>query len=190
MLGWRLSQLLKRENTPPDVAFIGYPPIEIAAVMTRWLTQKNVPCMLDVKDQWPTIFIDALPQLLQPVGATSRQDPDDAGRWWGEQGIQADRTSRFIFAGSHSVAFDVNPICAAAKLLQHQATLVLFVICGDGLKSKLSREKALTGVQSILKNINAPADVIVLAERKQALRPRPPPGSDRIVTSRDGNPFA
>ena len=81
MLGWRLSQLLKRENTPPDVAFIGYPPIEIAAVMTRWLTQKNVPCMLDVKDQWPTIFIDALPQLLQPVGATSRQDPDDAGRW-------------------------------------------------------------------------------------------------------------
>ena len=174
MLGWRLGQLLKRENKPPDVAFIGYPLIEIAAVMTKWLAKKNVRCTLDVKDQWPTIFIDALPKLLQPVGTTSRQELDDAGRWWGEQGIQADRTSRFIFVGSHSVAFDVNSICAAAKLLQHQETPVQFAICGDGLKSKLWREKALAGVQCILKNINAPADIIVLAERKQALTPRPP----------------
>lgn len=54
----------------------------------------------------------------------------------------------------------------------------------------LSRQKALSGVQKILKDINAPFDVIKLAERTQALVPRPPPGGDRIVTSRDGNPFA
>lgn len=53
----------------------------------------------------------------------------------------------------------------------------------------LSRQKALSGVQKILKDINAPFDVIKLAERTQALVPRPPPGGDRIVTSRDGNPF-
>jgi len=54
----------------------------------------------------------------------------------------------------------------------------------------LSREKALTGVQKILQDIKAPDDVLRLAQRKQALVPRPPPGGDRIVTSRDGNPFA
>ncbi len=54
----------------------------------------------------------------------------------------------------------------------------------------LSRERALAGVQSILKSVDAPADVLVLALRQQSLVPRPPPGGDRIVTSRDGNPFA
>lgn len=54
----------------------------------------------------------------------------------------------------------------------------------------LSRERALAGVQSILKSVDAPADVLVLALRQQSLVPSPPPGGDRIVTSRDGNPFA
>lgn len=54
----------------------------------------------------------------------------------------------------------------------------------------LSREKALAGVQKILRDINAPNDVLQLAKRQHALVPRPPPGGDRIVTSRDGNPFA
>lgn len=53
----------------------------------------------------------------------------------------------------------------------------------------LSREKALAGVQSILKGINAPTDMLILALRQQTLVPRPPPGGDHIVTSRDGNPF-
>ncbi|WP_255022180.1 sugar transferase [Cyanobium sp. L1E-Cus] len=53
-----------------------------------------------------------------------------------------------------------------------------------------SREKALLGVHEILRSINAPEHVIWIAQRRQALVPTPPPGSDRIVTSRDGNPFA
>lgn len=53
-----------------------------------------------------------------------------------------------------------------------------------------SREKALAGIQKILIIINVPDDILLLAQRRQALVPRPPPGGDRIVTSRDGNPFA
>ncbi len=53
----------------------------------------------------------------------------------------------------------------------------------------LSRQKALFGIQKILRNINAPDEILELAKRRQALVPRPPPGGDRIVTSRDGNPF-
>jgi glycosyltransferase involved in cell wall biosynthesis len=66
VLARNLAKELSKEAFPPDVAFIGYPPIETAAVMTRWLAIRGIPCMLDVKDQWPSIFIDALPVPLRP----------------------------------------------------------------------------------------------------------------------------
>lgn len=65
-MAWNLSKLLKEEKTTPDVAFIGYPPIETAAVMSRWLKKRGVPTLLDVKDLWPSILVDAFPRILQP----------------------------------------------------------------------------------------------------------------------------
>jgi glycosyltransferase involved in cell wall biosynthesis len=55
---------LKNQN-PPDVAFIGYPPIETAWVMTNWLSRKSVPSLLDVKDAWPDVLLRAFPTKLQ-----------------------------------------------------------------------------------------------------------------------------
>jgi glycosyltransferase involved in cell wall biosynthesis len=68
ILAINLKKQLQQEKTQPDVAFIGYPPIEAAAVMTRWLTLRGIPSLLDVKDQWPSIFVEALPRSLQPIG--------------------------------------------------------------------------------------------------------------------------
>lgn len=68
LLAINLKKALKQETKLPDVAFIGYPPIESAAVMTKWLSARSVPCMLDIKDQWPNIFVDALPKSLRPLG--------------------------------------------------------------------------------------------------------------------------
>jgi glycosyltransferase involved in cell wall biosynthesis len=68
VLARNLAKELSKETLAPDVAFIGYPPIEAAAVMTRWLATRGIPCMLDVKDQWPNIFVDALPSPLRPFG--------------------------------------------------------------------------------------------------------------------------
>jgi glycosyltransferase involved in cell wall biosynthesis len=66
-LAWNLKKLLKKEKSVPDIAFIGYPPIETAAVMSKWLKARSVPMILDVKDLWPSMFIDALPSLLKPL---------------------------------------------------------------------------------------------------------------------------
>jgi lipopolysaccharide/colanic/teichoic acid biosynthesis glycosyltransferase len=74
--------------------------------------------------------------------------------------------------------------------IENQSLLLDIKLCFLTVIAILSREKALAGVQKILKDINAPSDVLHLAQRTQALVPRPPPGGDRIVTSRDGNPFA
>jgi len=69
LLAMNLKKVLNAEKNLPDVAFIGYPPIESAAILTRWLKCRGVKSVLDVKDQWPSIFIDTLPTLLRPVGS-------------------------------------------------------------------------------------------------------------------------
>jgi lipopolysaccharide/colanic/teichoic acid biosynthesis glycosyltransferase len=73
--------------------------------------------------------------------------------------------------------------------IENQSLWLDIRLCVLTVVSILSREKALDGVQKILISINAPKDVLQLAQRKQPLMPLPPPGGDRIVTSRDGNPF-
>ena len=69
VLGRNLSLLLQSEKEFPDVAFIGYPPIETALVMVSWLKKHNIPAMLDVKDQWPSMFVELAPKILRPVFA-------------------------------------------------------------------------------------------------------------------------
>lgn len=67
-LAWRLQKLLKSERSSlPDVAFVGYPPIETAFVMLSWLKRKNIPSVIDVKDQWPSLFLEAFPKIIRPI---------------------------------------------------------------------------------------------------------------------------
>ena len=51
----------------PDVVFVGYPPIEAAAVLLRWAKERGIPTMVDVKDQWPSVFVEAFPRPLRPL---------------------------------------------------------------------------------------------------------------------------
>jgi len=69
ILAWNLRSQLRREKELPDIAFIGYPPIETAAVMVRWLDQHCVPTMMDIKDQWPTLLVDSVPARFKPISA-------------------------------------------------------------------------------------------------------------------------
>lgn len=67
-LAHNLKRMLIKESSLPDVAFVGYPPIESAVVMTNWLSSRGVPSLLDVKDQWPSIFLEAMPVSLRKFG--------------------------------------------------------------------------------------------------------------------------
>lgn len=53
----------------------------------------------------------------------------------------------------------------------------------------VSRRRALKGVQRLLAAQGAGMELVTLAGRRDGLVPSVPPGGDRIVTSRDGNPF-
>lgn len=222
VLAWNLAKELSTETDVPDVAFIAYPPIETAAVMTRWLATRGIPCMLDVKDQWPSIFIDALPiplrslgrialmpyfyyarrsfrdatavssmannflqwsvdfagrviseldkvvPLTTSTGQVSNAELEEAGRWWDQQGVKADGTFRVCFVGSHSRAFDIEPVCKAAKVTSQSEKPIQFVLCGDGEESSAWKSE-MDG----LSNVSFPgwvdrAKVEVLAVRSSA----------------------
>lgn len=51
----------------PDVAFIGYPPIETAWVSSKWFKKRGVPYILDVKDEWPHIILREFPNQIKPL---------------------------------------------------------------------------------------------------------------------------
>jgi glycosyltransferase involved in cell wall biosynthesis len=66
-LAFNLHFALKKSELP-DVAFIGYPPIETAWVMSKFLKKRNIPIILDVKDMWPEVFLRALPKYARNIG--------------------------------------------------------------------------------------------------------------------------
>ena len=66
-LAFKLNFAIKKVKLP-DIAFIGYPPIEIAWIMSRFLKKNNVPFILDVKDMWPEVFLRAVPKYAKVFG--------------------------------------------------------------------------------------------------------------------------
>jgi len=49
----------------------------------------------------------------------------------------------------------------------------------------LNRERALSGVQSILERLGADAELCRISRREEELQPHPPPGSTEIISSRE-----
>jgi len=66
LLGRNLKRVLSKQTEKPDVAFVGFPPIEFAYEAAEWLKKNKLPFMLDVKDQWPDIFISRVPKIFKP----------------------------------------------------------------------------------------------------------------------------
>ena len=69
-MGKNLKTLLNKvsEAEFPDLIFIGYPPIEVAYHLANWAEVRNIPYLLDAKDQWPDYFVDKLPSSLRFIG--------------------------------------------------------------------------------------------------------------------------
>jgi len=68
IMAYNLKKFLDHTLETPDAVFIGYPPIEISYVMSRWLKKKGIPFILDIKDQWPDFILDAFPYLIKVFG--------------------------------------------------------------------------------------------------------------------------
>ena len=60
-------------------------------------------------------------------------------------------------------------------------------LCWLTVVAIFSRSTALHGLHKLLMQLGAEKAMLELVLRKSPLTPRPPPGSERVVTSRDGN---
>lgn len=72
--------------------------------------------------------------------------------------------------------------------IDHSSLWLDIRLCFYTVIAILSKEKALKGVCSILKSMDAEESLVLLAKRSEPLKPMLPPGGVKIVTSRDGNP--
>ena len=64
--GYRMGHTAKKMGVP-DAAFIGYPPIEAAWFMSKLCKKLSVPYILDVKDAWPHVIVEAFPKPIRQV---------------------------------------------------------------------------------------------------------------------------
>ena len=68
VLAASLNIFLKlKKDFHPDKIFLGFPPIFTSFIFVKWAIKKNIPLMLDVKDKWPELFIEAFPTLIKPI---------------------------------------------------------------------------------------------------------------------------
>jgi lipopolysaccharide/colanic/teichoic acid biosynthesis glycosyltransferase len=72
--------------------------------------------------------------------------------------------------------------------IAHRSLLLDIRLCWLTAVAILSRERALSGIRYLLESLDAPQPLLELAARKVPLTPKPPPGAQTIITSRDGNP--
>jgi len=68
--------------------------------------------------------------------------------------------------------------------VKHQSFMLDCALLLLTLLALASRERALWGVNKLLKRLDAPVDVVRVSERKDVLVPSPPPGADTVVVSR------
>ena len=71
--------------------------------------------------------------------------------------------------------------------IQHRSSLLDVYLCLLTLLAIVSRRRALRTLGSLLTLLGAPPELKRLASRSSPLVPTPPPGTDRVVTSRDGS---
>jgi glycosyltransferase involved in cell wall biosynthesis len=56
-----------RREQPPDVIHCAFPTIELAYEVAMYAREHDVPWVIDARDMWPDIFVDAVPRLLRPL---------------------------------------------------------------------------------------------------------------------------
>ncbi len=95
-----------------------------------------------------------------------------------------------ILEGSDNPDIDYNQLIRPWKsrlclvYVEHQSFFLDLALIFLTIIAIFSRARALLGVNKLLELVKAPSDVIQVAKRQNNLTPFPPPGSDKIVTSR------
>lgn len=59
--------LMASDEKKPDIILAALPTVEFALAATQYGRQHNVPVILDLRDMWPDIMVEAMPTALRPL---------------------------------------------------------------------------------------------------------------------------
>lgn len=109
LIARKFARAAAAESMIPDVIVAGLPTIELSLEAVRYGRARGVPVVVDARDMWPDIFVDAAPKPARPVarlllrplfgqarqafaGATAIIGPTDGFVVWGLQRAGRERT--------------------------------------------------------------------------------------------------
>jgi len=154
LLDYRLVARKFRDQAPheprPDVIVTAMPGYDMVGEAVRYGWAHDVPVMVDVRDQWPEIFADPLPPLLQPLGraalwgetrimrrglagARAIVSMSDALLDWavGQAGRERSVDDRVFYPGSHAMPSSAAvPSARLAKALDRAAGRLIITFAG------------------------------------------------------------
>ncbi|MZG56176.1 glycosyltransferase WbuB, partial [Photobacterium sp. CAIM 1937] len=58
-----------KDKVKPDLIFCAYPTIDLAYEVTKFGKENNIKTIIDIRDLWPDIFVDAIPKPFKPFGS-------------------------------------------------------------------------------------------------------------------------
>jgi len=64
VIAWKFRKRI-REAAAPDIIVVSMPPHDLAFEAVSFAREKRIPALVDVRDQWPDIFLDAVPGALR-----------------------------------------------------------------------------------------------------------------------------
>ena len=65
----RKFRKLARREQPPDVIVASMPDYKLAFEAAQFARESRVPFIVDVRDQWPDLYLDVLPAALRPAAS-------------------------------------------------------------------------------------------------------------------------
>jgi len=165
-------------ETPPDLILSSWPTIELSTAAIRYGQRAGIPVLLDVRDLWPDIFLDAVPPHLRWLGdlalrplksqtrfAMERADgilamSNECLRWGLRQARRDPGPRDAVYPlGYHRPSVDADQMSAAASALRRKGVDEGKLICwflgtfgkvyDVGTVIEGARELARRGVQNV-----------------------------------------
>lgn len=59
---------LAPEEKEPDLIVANLPTPNLCAAGARYAARRGIPCVVDLRDQWPDLFLDLVPRFLRGIG--------------------------------------------------------------------------------------------------------------------------
>jgi len=67
VISWKFKGLAKKKEKP-DVIIASLPPHDLAFQSVKYAKRNGIPAIVDVRDTWPDIFLDNIPEWLRGIG--------------------------------------------------------------------------------------------------------------------------